>query len=412
MSMYAQLAMRARAEDQFDRGIGGVIASFSPASQRAGIMNQWAGAGSMDPGALFDNMMKMTQYGMQMQNLQAFRQGIIPSLKSLGMSDEQAQALAPAALMDPTLVSKIAETQMGVGNPAYLAQKRAEAAYDAQGKPLPWTRGDPVSYDAYSKANAAAQVTTADAANKEKIATKSEFDGMNKQYNAAEQNIEWLADPANHDAVVQAIKNPEFFTTGQTGKWLQGTPLGVSQDVLDAKSRLDMLHNQLYSTSFSGKNQRLAAVEAQRLGNAYTNLNSPTLSPSAIDTELGRLKEQIYTSHANIYASAGQQVPSKYYGLADSEYFDPKEPLYNGATQEAPPKTVAPAAPAAAAGAGPAAAAAPAAAGPAASAAPAGGWALTGEQLSKVKAAIAANPSHRDTILAKVKANGFDTTGL
>lgn len=337
--LYLQMVQRQQASNQFNMGLGLLAASAYPGRHPEMIMDAMRGMNQGDPGATFQNLMTLQNYNQQQMRFQNLVQNSDQYAKSFGVDPTMFRATITAAGPQGAgdVLGKIAEAQMGItGSQTDKEYKQQVRNFQAAnpGAPLP----PELQSEAGFVQHQGAAVTTADAAAKEKLAAKSEFDGMDKQYQAVEQNIDWLNDPKNRDAVVQAIQKPELLTEGQSGRWLSAVPgVGVSQDVLNAKSKLDQLHNQLYSTSFSGKNQRLAAVEAQRLGNAYTNLTSPTLSAGAIGDELNRLQQQAYSSHANIYASAGQQIPVKYHGLADAQYLNPKEPLYNGATEESAP---------------------------------------------------------------------------
>lgn len=332
--MYLQMVQRAQAEQNFNNGMAGLAAAIYPGRTSPALMSAMRG-NVQDPSETFGNLMKLQMYGQQQQRYADLVNNSDAYAKSFGVDPNMFRATITAAGPQGAgdVLGKIAEAQMGItGSQTDKEYRQAVRNYQMAnpGAPLPAELQSEAAWATKQGAN----VTMADAAAKERLAAKTEFDGMDKQYQAVEQKVDWLNDPAHRDAVVQAIKQPELFTSGQSGKYLSGTPLGVSQDVLDAKSNLDQLHNQLYSTSFSGKNQRLAAVEAQRLGNAYTNLVSPTLSAPAIGDELNRLQQQTYTSHANIFASAGQVIPAKYHGLADSQYLNPQDPLYNGAKEE------------------------------------------------------------------------------
>ena len=328
------MAQRQQASENFNRGLGLFAASAYPGRRPDIIMNAM-NAPQQDPGEMFGNLMKLQMFGQQQQRYNDLVSNSDAYAKSFGVDPNMFRATITAAGPQGAgdVLGKIAEAQMGITG-SQTDKEYRQAVRNVQmanpGAPLP----PELQSEAGFVQKQGAAVTTADAAAKEKLAAKTEFDGMDKQYSAVEQNVDWLNDPGHRDAVVQAIKQPELFTSGQTGKWLSGTAVGVSQDVLDAKSKLDQLHNQLYATSFSGKNQQLAAVEAQRLGNAYTNLVSPTLSAGGIGDELDRLQQQTYASHANIFASAGQVIPAKYHGLADSQYLNPSDPLYNGAKEE------------------------------------------------------------------------------
>ena len=95
--------------------------------------------------------------------------------KQTGMTEDQGRALGPHGASD--VMSKIAEANAGVGGgPAWMAQQRAEKALIAQGKPIPWTAGDPASYAAWSQANTGQAVTTAKTKADDLVADQRNFE--------------------------------------------------------------------------------------------------------------------------------------------------------------------------------------------------------------------------------------------
>ena len=99
-------------------------------------------------------------------------------------------------------------------------------------------------------------------------------------------------------------------------------------------------------------------------------------------------------------AAAGKPLPSKYSGLVDDTYLNPKSPLYNGATMIQPP-----------------AATAAATGGAAAGGATAGGATaatqlkpLTDAQKAQAQTLIARDG--RGPVLQHLQAGGYDTSGL
>ena len=119
------------------------------------------------------------------------------------------------------------------------------------------------------------------------------------------------------------------------------------------------MNQQLYASNFRGSKQRLAAVEAQRLGDQFTTLNkgAMNMAPQDIKDEMNRLSDQMDTGHANVIAAAGQELPEDLASKADKIYLNPESSLY--AYGNKPPTIAKKAADAAAASSG-----APADAGP------------------------------------------------
>jgi hypothetical protein len=169
--MFVQLMQRQQSNEQFNRGAGMLAAGFAAPRDRETMINAMGGQ-SGDAGGLMGNLMKLQQYNIEQQQMAAYRQSVPGMLQKAGLDP----SYAPLVAADPTILSKIVETQAGVGgNPAWQAQIRAEKALTGQGKPIPWTPGDPTSYDAYTKATTGEAVTTADAKAKDLSADRANF---------------------------------------------------------------------------------------------------------------------------------------------------------------------------------------------------------------------------------------------
>ena len=98
---------------------------------------------------------------------------------------------------------------------------------------------------------------------------------------------------------------------------------------------MNQLNRTFYSTEFKGSG-RLSQQEAGRLNESFSNLNQPTLGSQQITQELQRLQNETLKAHANIYASAGQQIPGQFHGLANPQFTNssPDNPYFTGATDE------------------------------------------------------------------------------
>ena len=176
-------------------------------------------------------------------------------------------------------------------------------------------------------------------AGEDKLTAVQTFPKVDQAYAPVEANIDWLNDPAHRAAVEKAIATPGAFTRDAAGNLIAksvGGIVGINQDVLDARSKLDFLKNELYKDNFTGTHNIRSNTEANKIAGAATNLDTQTNSPQTIDQQLTNLKTQIYRERANGYASAGKVVPYKYNGLADSTYLNPSSKLYNGGSEEVP----------------------------------------------------------------------------
>ena len=206
-------------------------------------------------------------------------------------------------------------------NQQYLQEA---AAARAAGQPFPGFE----EWKTQHQAQALQTTTQAKDAQDAKDSARETFDTLDKTYASLEQNVEWLNDPTNRDAVVAAIQKSELLTSGQTGNLVQGAGLGgvlgIDQKVLDARARLNTLNNQLFTSGFTQTKNVRSNAEANKIGSSLTSLMQPTNSAEAIGQELSRLQNQTYTSRGNVTAAAGRQVPLKYGNLVDPELLTPR----------------------------------------------------------------------------------------
>ena len=182
-------------------------------------------------------------------------------------------------------------------------------------------------------------------AGEDKMTAATTFPKVNQAYNQVESTIDWLNDPAHRAAVQKAIATPGLFTRDTLGNIISssvGGLSGIDQDVLDARSKLDYLKNELYKDNFTGTHNIRSNTEANKIAGAATNLDTKTNSAATINQQLTQLQQQVYREQANAAAAAGKVVPYKYHGLADQTYLDPKSRLYQGGSEEVPATVTSP----------------------------------------------------------------------
>ena len=418
--MFLQLTQRQQAEEMFNRGLAGLTAAFSPMSQRASIAHEFDNM-SGDPGSTMGNIMRLQQWNIQQQQLANFQQAapdIAKSLQAQGVNITPQEVLAGGPEMIKTL------TQYGMPTEAQRNADAAAKAYaaahpeatpadiadykanmlaqtvsnmdpmtrawtnavrvwrsdpDNKDKPLPPEMANPMAY----AADQASTIATSKASAAEKLDARTSLASVAPTWEHAVSTIDWLTDPAHKDAVTTAIQHPEMTGANVAGRTIGGVYYG--QDALTARGMLDTLANEQFRTGMTSVKNVRTQTEANKIGGSMASLDRPTNDQQAINDELARLKQVTYAGHANVLASAGQPVPAKYNGLVQPDYLDPKSPLYNGATQQAPPK---------AAAGGEGAALKP----------------LTDAQRQQAQTLIARDG--RDAVIGHLKAGGYDTSGL
>lgn len=304
--MYLAMVQRQQASNQFNQGLGLFAASAYPGRRPDIIMNAMRGMNQQDPAETFGNLMKLQMFGQQQQNLQAMRANIPDMLEKAGID----KSFAPIVMANPDILSKILETQAGVGGgPAWMAQQRAEKALTAQGKPIPWTPGDPSSYDAWTKANTAENVTTAK--------TKAD-DLVADQHNFAPAL-------ANYDKAIGLIDQFNQPDMQEGAKEFLGT-IGSNRPVatMDAKGKAAWaLYRQIMATQFSAGVQDFKG--AGRITNQELNQDAPSqstmgsLNQDSSDFFAGvqKYRDQLAQHRANLFGAAQKGDDPR---LSDEDY--------------------------------------------------------------------------------------------
>ena len=317
---YLALSQQNQAKQDFWGGLAGVAQALHPGRVTPGMVKSITGT-SQDAGSLFNNFMQINQWQQQNQALQAFQRSVADYATKTGMTQDEVRAIGPQGMAE--VMSKIAEANAGVGGgPAWMSQQRAEKALTDAGEPIPWTPHDPASYNAWNTVNIAEKKQAGEDIGN----AKDSFSAMNANYTNMRDNMDWLV--KHKPAVVEALTTLSP-TGGPLGKGAGAVGL-VSQDAQTAAQKLALMKQQLYASNFRGTKQRLAAAEAQRLGDQFTTLNAGALNmaPGDIETEIDRLSNQMAAGHANVIAAAGQELPEDLADKADKIYLDPKSSLY------------------------------------------------------------------------------------
>ena len=369
-ALYVKLHDRDQAANEIDRGTALMASAFGTAQQQHDLMDYAKSTPQNDSTGMLGGILKDQQAQTAQQEHNRFMAGAGGMAKLLGITPEQAQwAANDPKVMSELLTAHINATaptdQMKTVDAAVAAQAaanpgmsqqdlqkfkagllgglatggdattkemmQANRTWDADpnnaGKPKPGYLTDPAQYKAYAAQYIEDQKDIGNA--------KNAFGANISKLTPVQQNIEWLrAHPA---AATAAIQHPNL-TGGNLGYYTGALTEG--QDALTARQKLDQLNAQLYSTSFTGggaANQRLAAVEAQRLGAAFDPFkgeNSANMSSADIQNGLDNLKANLDSAIANTKAAAGHTVTeaeanSPYFNKA---YLDPYSTLHSGAT--------------------------------------------------------------------------------
>ena len=333
--MYLQLAQRSQAEQQFNNGIAGMVASLYPGRTSSALVSALRG-NVQDPSEVFGSLMKLQMFNQQEQ---LFGQQMARYNDLVGNSDQYAKSFG----VDPTMfkatitaagpqgvgdvLGKIAEAQMGItGTQTDKEYRQAVRNFQAanQGQPLPPELQSEAAFVAQQGAN----VTEANARAKDLQADQHDFAAGNADYNETESLLTWLK--AHPDATAAAVHEGSWATgrAGQFQQWL-GT---VDQDTATAASNLQKLQGKLYGSSWKGRGGRLSQLEAGKISEGFSTLSNPSTPTDAITDQVGDLLNKTVTAHGNLYGAAGMPAPSNYYDAMDSQYKD-KGKLFAGSTR-------------------------------------------------------------------------------
>jgi hypothetical protein len=323
--MYMALAQRSQANEQFNRGLAGLTAAFSPMSQRNSVAHEWDNM-TQDPGALFSNIMALqnNQYQQQQrQALAAAAPGLAKQLNPTNPDLAQAQAIIASGKYGDIETSLVGGTDLDQRQ--YLQEQRGN---QQAGQPT-------VDFATWKAQHATAAAVGTDAA-KNKLDAIDTFPSLDPQYKTAEDTVGWLN--AHPDATIKAVQWGSA-ANGRVGQALGG--LGVlDQDTKDARAKIDQLNNENFRAGLANVKNVRSQSEANKVGGAVSSLDQPGNSPEMIKGELGRLTGVIQGARGNLMGAAGKAIPYKYNGLVDPTYFSPSSPVYNGATMEVPDTSI------------------------------------------------------------------------
>ena len=123
-----------------------------------------------------------------------------------------------------------------------------------------------------------------------------------------------------------------------TGKFAANAPAWMTADpkVKAAAANIKTLLSELSSEGLKNVKNVRNVREFNALAGALTSALDPN-NPN-LEGALKDIKHKFEVAHAQAYATAGKAIPYAYHGLADPTYLDKSDPLYTGATEQAPPK--------------------------------------------------------------------------
>jgi hypothetical protein len=287
-SLYLQMEQRNRSANEIDHGLNMMAASMSTPSMANAIMgSQRQGA---DPGAQLGNLL-MLQNMQRLQNMPPPGSG----QGGQGGMDPTAWAWLP-----PDAKLKYIEAQNQSNLQVQAATKEAQAK------------------DVEEFKNSGIQ----------------DFSALNQKLTEGQSIVDQLL--KNPSATMQALQYPDILTTSKAAAWL---PFGPSEAAKQQAIAIQKLEAELTGESLSSvknvRNQR----EFSTLGEALTAGLNANNGQDGVQQALQTIKQKMAVAHAQVYATAGKEIPNQYAGMADPAYTSPTlhgapNPYYTGATYE------------------------------------------------------------------------------
>ena len=150
-----------------------------------------------------------------------------------------------------------------------------------------------------------------------------DFSAANQKLTDTQTGVDQLLN--NMPATMKALSDPDILTTS---KWAAWNPLGPSEEVKQQAIAIQKLEAGLTGESLSNvknvRNQR----EFSTLGEALTAGLNANNGPQGVQKALEAIKQKMAVAHAQVYATAGKQIPNQYAGLADPTFH--VSPTLNG----------------------------------------------------------------------------------
>jgi hypothetical protein len=393
MKLYVQLSQRQQAQEGINRGIGMMLAGLAKPQDRGLMLQGSMGLSGPPVGEQMNDLLRMYQFQYQQQQQAALMRAVPDIAKQFGMTPDEVMAAGPDGIrtMLTTMAGAAGDPsvqQMNQSRRAYIDQ---HAVRDDQGnvqrdpatgqvkldQPIP---PELLSVDQF-KAAEAGKVATAQQRQKDIAADKANFTPALDAYDKILADVDKLKSMPGLNEII-----------GPMGQFK--TPMLLSQDGKNALTLYNKIMAEQYAAGvqdFKGAG-RITQQELKQdapsqsvMGNRNTDLQSFTQG-------IGDYEDYIRNKRAQVFGMAGQlnspNLSDADYAKVNSIYkpggdlFVPGQAQRRQASQPAP-----------------------------ANAQQAGGVKqLSDSDLAEAKAKIA--QYGKDAVIAHLKANGYDTSGL
>ena len=311
VQLYGRLMQQQRSGSAIDHGLALMASAYAAPGTQGQIMHSMDNQ-QQDPSATMNNLVQL----QQMQNMQNSRPGLINYLS--GGADGSGAGGIPASVLtgfSNDQLMKLADQRQQAA--IQLQQKQAEAGIDVSKKQQEGQNKDVEEF----KNNGIL-----------------DFSAANQKLTDSQAGVDQLL--KNMPATMKALSDPDILTTS---KWAAWNPLGPSEEVKQQAIAIQKLEAGLTGESLSNVKNVRNKLEFNTLGEALTAGLNANNGPQGVQDALNAIKQKMAVAHAQVYATAGKQIPNQYAGLADSAYTSPTlngkpNPYYTGATYEPAPQ--------------------------------------------------------------------------
>jgi hypothetical protein len=388
--MLVQLTQRQQANEQFNRGLAGLTAAFSPMSQRNSIAHEFDNM-TGDPGGLMGNLMRLQQYNIEQQQRQQLMQSLPGMLEKAGLD----KSYAPLAMANPDFLAKVVEAQTGVtGDPVQreLAQQRAE-----------WHR-DPANAGKSDTEMIAARPELASPLSYQTIKTQQLQDTAAKTKDLAADQANFAPAKDAYDSVLtdlDTLRNSKALPDilGSINQYKTKGMIGLPPEQSNALALYDKIMGGQYAAGvqdFKGAG-RITQQELKQDLPSQSTMPDRNTDAASFQASIDAFKKKIQTKRAQMFGAAGQlaspDLSDEDYGLV-SPIYKPGGSLYVGSQRARPAPTPADGS------------------APAASSSGGGLKPMPDDTKAAAQALIAKDPTQRGPLISHLRAQGIDPTGL
>lgn len=189
------------------------------------------------------------------------------------------------------------------------------------------TNLDYADWKAGKSAAAGAQMTQAKDAQEFKDSATQDYTNVSSTLNRNKGTVGQLL--GNMDATMKALQYPDLITSGKSGAW---SP--VDQKVKEQAAAMHTLMAELTGEGLKNVKNVRNKMEFETLGRSLTAALDPANSPEKVKAALQEIQNKFLDAQATSEMAVGHKLTGDLVGHGNRDLLDPKNPYYNGATED------------------------------------------------------------------------------